>query len=162
MQLLLVLGLPISQLLSPGRLGARRRGRDGLVKLDDILQQALSASGLTNVDITSVEILGGTCRIPPRWSSIGSRRRCASDTSGGSSSKGRARTTSAAAIGSDKDNDSKGEGEHVDGAQAVEAGKVADAVTVYSLLTRTDTMLLLKDGLTAASDIRSAWGIEEE
>ena len=29
------------------------------------------------------------------------------------------------------------------------------------LASRADRMLLLKDGLTAASDIRSAWGIEE-
>ena len=30
------------------------------------------------------------------------------------------------------------------------------------LASMADRMLLLKDGLTAASDIRSAWGIEEE
>ena len=30
------------------------------------------------------------------------------------------------------------------------------------LASKADRMLLLKDGLTAASDIRSAWGIEEE
>merc|ERR1719301_407097 len=35
-----------------------------LVKLDGIMKEALDASGLTHADISSVEILGGTSRIP--------------------------------------------------------------------------------------------------
>merc|ERR1719487_967909 len=35
-----------------------------LVKLDTIMKEALEASGLAQADIASVEIFGGTCRIP--------------------------------------------------------------------------------------------------
>jgi len=35
-----------------------------LVKLDAIMAEALTASGLTQADLASVEIFGGTCRIP--------------------------------------------------------------------------------------------------
>merc|ERR1719482_1858641 len=35
-----------------------------LVKLDGIMAEALSASGLTQADVSTVEIFGGSCRIP--------------------------------------------------------------------------------------------------
>merc|ERR1719217_1404012 len=35
-----------------------------LVKLDVLLAEAMTASGLTQQEITSVELIGGTCRIP--------------------------------------------------------------------------------------------------